>query len=161
MKFKASLDTPAILVTALVFVIFAICIGIQLTLTNSGNSGISLLVTIILSATYAGAFLFRPLGYEISPDAVIIQRPVKNVQIPLHSVAGVELISRDQLRYTIRTFGVGGLFGYYGRFANRTIGSMTWYATRRDRNVLLTLGNGQKILLTPDEPEQFIRALTK
>ena len=58
-----------------------------------------------------------------------------------------------------RTFGVGGLYGYYGKFYNRTFGSMTWYATRRDKLVLVKFQNKKKIILTPDEPVALIAAL--
>ncbi|RYY97680.1 MAG: hypothetical protein EOO11_10230 [Chitinophagaceae bacterium] len=53
---------------------------------------------------------------------------------------------------------MGGLFGYYGRFANRALGSMTWYATRRDGGLLIHLGGGKKILITPDDPGSLLRA---
>ena len=53
-------------------------------------------------------------------------------------------------------FGVGGLFGYYGNFVNSTLGSMTWYATRRDKAVLITTLENKKIIVTPDSPEEFV-----
>ena len=35
---------------------------------------------------------------------------------------------------------------------------MTWYATRRNKAVLVTTISDKKIVLTPDEPEQFVGA---
>ena len=71
----------------------------------------------------------------------------------------VELLDKERLNGSIRTFGVGGLFGYWGRFANSKIGVMTWYATRRDNAVLITKFNNKKIVLTPDEPELFVSTI--
>ena len=61
----------------------------------------------------------------------------------------------------IRTFGVGGLFGYYGQFYNSKIGSMTWYATRQNNTVLVRTIDNKNIVLTPDEPEKFVANFDK
>lgn len=39
------------------------------------------------------------------------------------------------------------------------IGNMFWYATRKDRAILVRTVRDKKIILTPDEPEQFLAAL--
>lgn len=33
---------------------------------------------------------------------------------------------------------------------------MTWYATRKDKTVLVQIINNKKIILTPDELEKFV-----
>lgn len=33
---------------------------------------------------------------------------------------------------------------------------MKWYATRRNKTVLVSTVNNVKIILTPDEPEKFV-----
>ena len=43
-----------------------------------------------------------------------------------------------------------------GKFANTKVGNMTWYATRRNKTVLLKTIDNKKIILTPDEPEKFV-----
>lgn len=67
-----------------------------------------------------------------------------------------EVLEKDALYWSIRTFGVGGLFGYFGKFANAKLGNMTWYATRRDKTVLIKTAGNKKIILTPDDPNQFV-----
>lgn len=61
------------------------------------------------------------------------------------------MIPRDDLKWSIRTFGNGGVFGYYGKFFNNSFGSMTWFATRRENFVMLILKDGRKIVVTPDD----------
>jgi hypothetical protein len=97
----------------------------------------------------------------VSSDALIIHRPLKNKLIPLNDIARGRMIEKGELKWTIRTFGNGGLFGYTGHFTNRKLGAMRWYATRRNDAVLLQTTEGKKILLTPDEPEAFLQALQR
>lgn len=57
------------------------------------------------------------------------------------------------MKWTIRTFGNGGLFGYFGKFYNAAFGKMTWYATRRNNYLVLSTSENGKIVLTPDNLE--------
>ncbi len=65
----------------------------------------------------------------------------------------------QNLNASVRLFGVGGLFGYYGKYANHVLGRTTWYATRRDTPVLLETMDDKKYILTPNDPNGFARAL--
>jgi hypothetical protein len=71
-------------------------------------------------------------------------------------LSSLELLDEQDIRSSVRTLGVGGLFGYFGKFANIKLGSMTWYATRTDRTVLVRTVDNRKIILTPDEPERLV-----
>lgn len=119
----------------------------------------SAIITTILIVTYGGAYIFRPLGYVLTGDQVIIRRPWRSVIVERKSIETVQIISKEQLKFTIRTFGVGGLFGYYGKFYNSVFGKMTWYLTRRDHLVLIRTTNKKTILLSPDEVDSFAKEL--
>ena len=58
-------------------------------------------------------------------------------------------------------FGVGGVFGYQGTFTNPSLGRMTWYVTRKVNAVLIKTANGSKIIVTPNEPDNFVRELNR
>ena len=88
----------------------------------------------------------------------MIVRPLLNVTIKRKDLLSVTEIGKRKVA-GIRTAGVAGLFGYYGNFLNFATGRMTWYATRRDRTVLLVTAANKKIILTPDEPAAFVAAL--
>ncbi len=64
-------------------------------------------------------------------------------------------VDNEKMKWTIRKIGVGGLFGYYGKFVKRSFGSMTFYATRRNNYVLVTMTDDRKIIITPDDPDEF------
>lgn len=156
MKFKASLDKLAKVVTIAVTILFTSIIIGQLVLIPDSVQSTSFITVFILLLIYLIVFLFRPICYNITDESLVIHRPLTDIKIDLNDIKNVELLDKERLKWTIRTFGVGGLFGYWGRFANSKIGVMTWYATRRDKAVLITTFNNKKIVLTPDEPELFV-----
>ena len=105
---------------------------------------------------YFGIFLYRPISYILTDDKLIIHRALFDIRIDRKEIVSVEQLDKDKLAWSIRTFGINGLFGYFGRFANAKMGSMTWYATRRNNAVLVRTTDNKKIILTPNEPEIFI-----
>lgn len=52
---------------------------------------------------------------------------------------------------SIRLFGVGGLFGYYGKYYNFKMGHMTLYTTQKRNRILMTMITGKKIIISPDD----------
>jgi hypothetical protein len=92
---------------------------------------------------------------------LIIRRPVRDIIIERKNIKRVQPITKEQVKWHVRTFGVGGFFGYYGHFVNSKLGNMTWYATRRDNTIFIETVDDKKIVVTPDEPEVFISQLTE
>jgi hypothetical protein len=101
------------------------------------------------------------VSYEVTDEHVIVHRLFTNVKISGSSIDSVEIIGNDKIRPALRTFGVGGLFGYYGKFASFKMGTMTLYATRRNNTVLIITKENWKIILTPDSPEAFVQELSR
>lgn len=148
MIYKASLDKSAIIITNLVTLLFGALIVFNFILP----------IAILLMIIYLICMLLKPLNYEIIEDNLIIRRLIKSVRINRSDIESLELIDKTSLAGTIRSFGVGGLFGWYGKFANSKLGDMTWYVTRRDKLVLIIKKDGKKILISPDEAEAFVSA---
>jgi hypothetical protein len=157
MIFQTSLDKLAKIITIATTILFVFVIGVQFVLFEA-EEFIPFLTVILLLAIYLIAVLFRPLNYNLTTNHIIINRPLTRVKIDRNEIKSIERISDDKLDGTIRTFGIGGLFGYWGNFANAKIGKMTWYATRRNHAILIQTVTNKKIILTPDEPEKFISA---
>jgi hypothetical protein len=148
MEFKTSLDKLAKVVTAVVTVLIIGIIVLQLIIT---------ITTLLVS--YLIAFMFRPISYVILDGLLVIHRPLLDIKIEVNEIKNVEILDSQELKGTIRTFGVGGLWGYWGSFANTRIGAMKWYATRMSNAVLITTVSNKKIVLTPDDPELFVKNL--
>jgi hypothetical protein len=147
MIYKASLDKTAIIITNVVTLLFGTLIVFNFILP----------LAIILMIIYLICLLLKPLSYEITEDKLIIRRLIKSVHMNRSDIESLELIDKAELSGTIRTFGVGGLFGWYGKFANSKLGDMTWYITRRDKPVLIIKKDGKKILISPNEAEAFVK----
>lgn len=143
---KASLDKTAIIITNLVTLLFGALIVFNFVLP----------LAILLLIIYLLCMLLKPLSYEISEDELVIHRLIKSVRINRSDIESLELKEKSDLKGTIRIFGVGGLFGWYGKFANSQLGNMTWYVTRRDKPVLIIKKDSKKILISPDEAEAFV-----
>ena len=157
MSYNASYDGLTKFITAAVTILFAgIIIGQYSLITDSAGSKTPLYITVLLIVIYFLAFAFSPMGYRLTQDTIIIRRFIGDVKIHRRNIQRVKQLEKGKLNYAIRIFGVGGLFGYFGKFANSQLGRMTWYATRRDRIVLIETEDGKKIILSPDEPAKFI-----
>ena len=157
MTYKTSLDNLAKGITIGVTILFAIIIIAQYSIIKDEGRAVPISTTVILLLIYFIAFTFRPINYHLTADQLIIQRLFTNVKIDRNQIESVELLDKDEIGTMIRTFGVGGLFGYYGKFANTKLGSMTWYATRKDRAVLVRTIDNKKIILTPNDPLKFVK----
>jgi hypothetical protein len=120
---------------------------------------ITLAAAVLSVAALVFGALLAPRGYIVSGDRLTIDRLLRPVEIPLASIQSVELLPADSLGGSMRTLGSGGLFGYYGRFHNRTLGSFRMYATRGDGYVLVRAA--QTYVLTPDSPGRFVEAINR
>ena len=157
MTYKTSLDNLAKGVTIGVTVLFSGIIILGLfSIFKDAERAIPISISIILLLIYFIVFAFRPIDYEISSGKLIIRRPFVDVKIELSQIKTVELLDEEKIGQAFRTFGVGGLFGYFGKMSSSKLGSLTLYATRRNKTVLVQTVNDKKIILTPDEPEKFI-----
>ena len=101
-------------------------------------------------------YLFRPNNYSISNDNLLIHRILGDVKIDRNNIQSVQEIDESQVKNSLRTFGVGGFFGNFGKFWNSKLGNMTWYVTRKNNFVLVETKDQKKIILTPDKPAEFV-----
>jgi hypothetical protein len=156
MTYKASLDNLAKGVTIGVTLLFACIIFGQYSIIKDAERIIHIFTRVALLLIYIIPIAFRPIDYTLSADQLIIHRLLSDVKIERNQIKSVEYVDKDKMGWAIRIFGVGGLFGYFGKFASKEMGNMTWYATRRDKTVLVTTTGNKKIIVTPDEPEAFV-----
>ena len=158
MTFKTSLDRLAKGITIGIIVLFSFIIGGQLIPAYGLDPIRSLFLIGLLIAICLFCFLFRPLTYVLTNDNLVIHRLFNDVIIKRQNIVTAREVNKKDMGLTIRTFGVGGLFGYFGKFSNSKIGRLTMYGTRRNNAVLIETDK-KKFILTPDDPIQFIRQL--
>ena len=156
MTYKTSLDNLAKVLTIVITILFAGIIVGQFSFIKDEEKSVPVFTTIFLSLIYFGTFLFRPISYKLTDNKLIIHIPMSDIKINRTEIKSVEQLEKTKLSWAFRVFGVGGLFGYWGKFSNTKLGSMNWYATRRNNAVLVTTIYNKKIILTPNEPEKFV-----
>lgn len=118
-----------------------------------------LLIAIIGGVTLAIAFGYSTLGYEISESNVVVHRLFGNVSIPVPEITIARAATAEDLRGTMRIWGSGGVFGYYGLFRTSKLGNCTWYVTDRGKCVILRT-QLKTFVISPDEVEGFLSALS-
>lgn len=100
--------------------------------------------------------LFAPRGYGVAVDGVTVFRWGPNVRIPLGEISEVAEVAPGR---SSRTFGVGGLFGFWGMFHSKSIGAFRAYITRKDGLLVIRRKAGAPIVLSPDDPAGFMTAV--
>ena len=159
MVFKASLDGIAkvfsILFTLLLLsiVVWQIYIFYNTPQLNSVKAVLFLLAILLVP------YFYHPLNYHIEAEEVVIRRPFNKVLIRRSEIESVKMVDQQDMKGTLRSFGVAGLYGYYGRFSNLKIGSMLWYATQRRNYILIQTKGSNTYILTPDKPNDFVQQL--
>jgi len=163
MEFKTSLDATAKAMTLAACGIFAMLSLYQIyTWSRSPRELVDVVAMAVQIGFFAGILLFSysysPLGYSVRAGSLVIHRPWRPVVIPLEEIRSVQLLSPEDVSPSLRAFGVGGLFGYYGIFFRPNLGGYVRFYLRNKQNpVLLDTARG-KLLLSPDSPG-LVRAL--
>ena len=151
------MDKPTIIITAIVTAIFGAVIITSIATTKKSEVNLFMLsFSFGLLFVYVITYAFKPKDYELTAKYLIINRVIYNVKINREDIRSIEKVSSEQMKLTVRTFGVGGLFGYFGKFYNKSIGKMTFYTTQRNKRILVKTMNDKNIILSPDEPEKLI-----
>src|SRR6185312_10411594 len=105
--YKASLDTTAKVITGFVFLL--VPFGVLMGFIKS-NWYLSLTVGLILACILFFAYIFSIQSYQITEDTLIIKRRLSglNKEIRLSEIESVKLLSKEDLKGTIRTLGDAG-----------------------------------------------------
>ena len=156
MTHKASLSGFVKVTTIIINTMFVLTfIGFFTFLKDSGKE-FQIVTGTIFFLVFVITYSLRPIHYTITENHLIIHRLYKDVVIEKTDIKSVSILDEKKLEWSIRTFGVGGYYGFFGKFANTQMGNMTWYATRKDNTVLILTEENEKIIITPNEPEAFV-----
>ncbi|MES2622072.1 MAG: PH domain-containing protein, partial [Bacteroidota bacterium] len=155
MKFTASFDSFSKIVTAIV-VMALIGVSVASITNNHGFSYFSIGLIVFMALALVVTYGFHPRFYVVNNGTVQVKSLFRSFTYPKGDISSCDRVDDATMKYSIRTFGVGGFFGYFGKFYNSKIGSMIWFATQRKNWVLMQTRNGKNIIITPDEPDALI-----
>jgi hypothetical protein len=162
-EFKASLDTVSKIITGLVAPIFTLFPIYYWYMFSHGTdlkyepAFIGLIV--VLLSIFAICIINWPKKYIIEGENLIIKNLVGQVVYNRKTIQDIQIISKTDMGLALRILGNGGLFGYTGWFTTKTLGRMRWFVTSTEYMVIITLANGKKIAVSPDEREAFVKAM--
>lgn len=161
--FEASWDAKARTGTAIVLVILtgaaAFLASAAQRLPEQARPAALIVALAPILLTGFGSWAWAPRAFAVTRDAVRVERRLaRPLVLPLAAVRSARRLEPGALRGSIRLFGVGGFFGYYGTFRNRALGNYRLYATRTDGQVLLATERGP-VVLTPERPDAFVQAV--
>jgi len=114
------------------------------------------LIGVLIAVILGICVLYSPRTFYVTKDSVIVKRPGPDLMIKIRDIEGIRPIGLREFGLAVRTFGVGGFFGYYGKFYSRRIGSYNAYATNCKSLVLIQCNNGKKYVLSPEHADKFV-----
>ncbi|OWY20844.1 hypothetical protein C7N43_26820 [Sphingobacteriales bacterium UPWRP_1] len=153
--YNASLDTLSKVVTGIVVVVLVVMLAIVWGYTSISpietEQQAGKLIAASVVAIFVLSWAFAPQAYRLTPDELIILRPLRPVKIPLNQITQVTQPPMSQFSFMLRLFGSGGFLGYFGLFWASKLGKMWWYATRRNNLIMIYFSEGKPIVISPDD----------
>jgi len=130
-----------------------VCVAAAIYVALRGNLWMALLPLAIVF----GGLLFTVRGYTVSSDMLLIHRLWWSTRLPLGDLHSAQVEPRA-MRWSLRTFGNGGLFSFSGWYYNTILGAYRAFVTDPNRAVVLELGQ-RSVVVSPSVPEDFVRDL--
>jgi hypothetical protein len=120
-------------------------------------AGISFFSVSFLILLWAG--LKSPYALNASTEELTILRPLQPIRIPVASVRRISPVAPNDMKSLVRTFGSGGLFGFYGHFYNARLGHIRLYTRKLTtrRLILIETYDMGKLVVYCSEPDLLER----
>lgn len=119
---------------------------------------------VLTSQVYAWVWLrFRPQLFVVHADRIEIVWPCKRRETAWTPGATAHVASRAEIRREVgwaMRIGAGGLWGGFGWLWTSRRGIVQMYISRLDRFVWIELPDARPWLITPEDPERFVQALS-
>ena len=163
-RFTSSLDQLSQIITYCVIALGIVLLIIGYIAYKKSGGEPMVLISIALGPVILGSltiamYYLQPRSVGLDDNSITIGRKLHPVSISLSDISSVRALDKGELSGTIRTFGNGGLLGYTGLYYNKKLGSMNWYCTQRKNYILIEKKDHKKIIITPDNPIEFLQAL--
>ena len=118
----------------------------------------------VVTAIYLWIWLrFRPTCFVLHERTLEVIWPLKHQDIPRDTIVAVQLLNRGALKQKIGwalRIGAGGLGGGFGWLWTKRHGLVQMHISRTDGFVWIERKHDRPWLLTPEQPDEFVRALS-
>lgn len=105
----------------------------------------------------AGCVPFVIRGYAITREAILIQRLFWTTRLARADLLSAEYVPKAMCK-SLRTCGNGGGFSFTGWYWCKALGHYRAFVTDLNRTVVLRFRR-RTVVISPDEPEDFVAAL--
>ena len=146
----AKMDETTKIITIIVL-LFLILFPISSFFFEPPKPVISITSFVLMYGAIVIAYGFIPKRIAVSTDQILIKNLYGSVLINIHEIETISQI--EKIGLNLRTFGVGGLFGYFGKFN----GADTWYVTNTRKKVKIILKSGKVYMISPENPDDFVK----
>ncbi len=141
-----------IILLTFIIVSFGISIYSTYSIENSMQGTFVLWMSIaVMVSVLVVPVLFFPIKYVLADSQVIIKRFANDSVIPHAEIQDVYRLRDKSKSMLIRTFGVGGYLGFYGKFYASDIGTINLMAGNTSDIVIIETVNGVKYGLSDTE----------
>jgi hypothetical protein len=149
-NYKAPWSTSLVIISLL---FTFLCVGIAIGVIWSGRGRLPWMALLPLVIVCGGALL-TIRGYTVTSDAILVHRLFWTTRVPLAGLQSARF-EPDAMRWSIRTFGNGGLFSFTGFFRNKALGAYRAFVTDPHRTVVLHFPT-RTVVVSPSAPEEFV-----
>lgn len=158
MRFKpARLDTCSCVVTVVTTVLLvAMAVFLAFRMPSpSGGIAAGVLLAIVI-----GCYLWSAKEYRREGDALVIEKMAgARTVIPFRDIEHAFIVDDFAAWKPMRTFGNGGLFGYYGIFSTAEHGHISCHLTRLKRIVMIR-ARDRLFAVSPEDERGFLAMVT-
>lgn len=132
---------------------------------SAGTWAAGRVVPALLAAAVAAVALFilrmsgdlEPLQLEVTPEQLVVQTRRRWLRVPLPALAARRL-RPDEIRHVEALATAGGVVAGTGGFDSHRLGEFDLYASDLANAVLLE-AEEMRVIVTPDDPEEFLAGL--
>lgn len=146
----------------LAILIFALSVVVKSILFAKPHAAsiVAIVVAIVIVGVFLSAILLTPRGYDVRDGKLFVRTLATKFSYDLRQLSDAygARASKVFSPGTLRTFGVGGFFGYYGYFRNAALGGFLAFVTDKDKLVVLHFAD-KVLVVSPKEPERFVREI--
>lgn len=146
---------------AMTFAFFVLWIGVagwmlyQLICVNMVTASLIsfILFNVVMLAMILGCEGFAPQRLEVGESKIVILRRYKSITIGREEIDSIVRLPKNAMFGAVRTGGVGGLFGYYGKYYTRGLGHFMLYATTYENLFMISKTDGQRVVISCSDPD--------
>jgi hypothetical protein len=151
MEFKtAKLDTAATVISAFTTIFLAV---MAVFFIIKVPIGIVFAAGMMSIAVFS--YLLAPRRYRFEGSKLVIEKVSgKKIVIDMADIKGYSMVANFMHLKPVRSFGNGGLFGYYGLFSTREYGTINCQLTRMKKVFLIETTRGY-YAVSPQDAERF------